>query len=528
MAEDAEWFRAPAQLAAEGWRRVGPDWVLETAAGAERRVPLYEAKMIHHFDHRWATYGFGASDDEEGARDCTLAEKQNPDFEPSPRYWVPEEEVILRAARVPSALKSAIRLARGESGKGHRKADADAQESARAVALKALVTWLAGAIPVLEGHPAREADIFRLLGRAQDWRAALKASSERFLLDPKTLAVGTEMQRDTRLTGGDLTLIAEGPNDALALAELLIAAKQPRWLMGWRDITNATNERTVIASVIPKVAMGHTSPQFFLNVDAELSGAFLANLSSIVLDFVARQKIGGTHLSFGHLNQFPVLPPSAFSTDDLTFIRPRLLELTYTSHSMKPWVEDLGYSGQPFAWNEDRRAQLRAELDAFFAKKYGLSEEELRYVLDPAKIKGSDYPSETFRGLKEKEFRLYNEYRTERLVLEAWQRMEANLPSLALPVSIELPPLEDLPDRAWTWPTSVQPRDRLRYAAQFGLWLMDPADDAGRARFLVASLAEPALLTPLLMGSERDSMDQARRPGGAARARRGQAAPRHQ
>ena len=53
------------------------------------------------------------------------------------------------------------------------------------------------------------------------------------------------------------------------------------------------------------------------------------------------------------------------------------------AHTMKPWAEDLGYSGQAFAWNEDRRAQVRAELDAFFAKKYGLTEEELRYVLDP-------------------------------------------------------------------------------------------------------------------------------------------------
>lgn len=504
MAEDAEWFRAPAQLAAEGWQRVGPDWVLETAAGTERRVPLYEAKMIHHFDHRWATYGVGASDDEEGARDCTLAEKQNPDFEPSPRYWVPEEEVNLRAARVPSALKSAIRLTRGESGKEHRNADSDAEESARSVALKALVTWLVGAIPVLEGHPAREADIFRLLGRAQDWRAALKASSERFLLDSKTLAVGAEMQRDTRLTGADLTLIAEGPNDALALAELLIAAKQPRWLMGWRDITNATNERTVIACVIPKVAMGHTSPQFFLNVDAELSGVFLANLSSMVLDFVARQKIGGTHLSFGYLNQFPVLPPSAFSTDDLTFVRPRVLELTYTSHAMKPWAEDLGYSGQPFAWNEDRRAQLRAELDAFFAKKYGLSEEELRYILDPAKVKGSDYPSETFRGLKEKEIRQFEEYRTERLVLEAWKRTVADRPSDTLLASVALPTLEDLTDGAWAWLVSIQPRDRLRYAAQYALWQMDPAIDGARMCFVIASLAEPGLLTPLLVPSDRD------------------------
>ena len=79
-------------------------------------MPLYEAKMIHHFDHRWATYSPDASDDEESARDCTVAEKQDPNFEPSPRYWVPEEEVVLRAARVPSALKSAVKQAR-EGGK---------------------------------------------------------------------------------------------------------------------------------------------------------------------------------------------------------------------------------------------------------------------------------------------------------------------------------------------------------------------------------------------------------------------------
>ncbi|MFX4982762.1 hypothetical protein ABTB81_19365, partial [Acinetobacter baumannii] len=111
------------------------------------------------------------------------------------------------------------------------------------------------------------------------------------------------------------------------------------------------------------------------------------------------------------LKQLPVLPPSAYLSSDLDFVSQRVLELTYTSYIMKPWAEDLGYSGNPFAWNEDRRALLRAELDAFFAKKYGLSEEELRYVLDPAKVKGSDYPAETFRGLREKETRQFGEYR---------------------------------------------------------------------------------------------------------------------
>src|SRR5579883_2949772 len=403
MSGDSGFFRTPAQMEADGWQRDGADWVRETAVHVERRVPLYEAKMIHHFDHRWATYGEGSSDDEEGARDCTLDEKQDPDFEPSPRYWVPEDEVILRAARVPSALKSAVRLARGEAGRGRRKADVDAQESGRSAALKALVSWLAGAIPALEGHPAREADIVRLLGRAQDWRGALKASPERFLLDPKTLAVGTEMQRETPLTETDLVLIVEGPKDALALAELLIAAKQPRWLMGWRDICRSTDERTVIASVFPKVGTNHKVPLLYVSNTSRAAAAFLANLTALPFDYVARQKVGGTSLTYFYLKQFPILPPSAFSSDDLDFVCTRVLELTYTSHAMKAWAEDLGYSGSPFAWNEDRRGQLRAELDVFFARKYGLTEEEQRYVLDPAKVKGADYPSETFRVLKEKE-----------------------------------------------------------------------------------------------------------------------------
>ena len=504
MSGDSGFFRTPAQMEANGWRREGADWVRETTVGIERQVPLYEAKMIHHFDHRWATYGAGATGDKEGARDCALAEKQNPDFEPSPRYWVPEEEVTLRAGRVPSALKSAIRLARGEGGKGRCKADADAQERARVAALKTLVIWLGGAITVLEGSPAREADIFRLLGRAHDWRGALKASPERFLLETKTLAAGAAMQRETPLTEADLTLIAEGPNDPLALAELLIAAKQPRWFMGWRDICRSTDERTVIATVFPKVGVGHTMPIFFLSGEAELAAAHLAMWLSLTFDFIARLSIGGTHLTYSYLKQFAALPPSTFSKNDLDFIRPRVLEMTYTSHAMKAWAEDLGYVGPPFAWNEERRAQLRAELDVFFAKKYGLTEEEQRYVLDPMKVKGADYPSETFRVLKERETRQFGEYRTERLVLEAWKQIEASQPLETLPAPVELPPLEDLPDGAWAWPASVQARDRLRYAAQYALWLMDPLNDGPRARFVIASLAEPAILSSQLTEDERD------------------------
>jgi hypothetical protein len=105
--------------------------------------------------------------------------------------------------------------------------------------------------------------------------------------------------------------------------------------------------------------------------------------------------------------------------------------------------------------------------------------------------------------LKEKEIRQFGEYRTERLVLEARKRIDTDRQSAPLPEPLELPPLKDLADGAWAWPVSVQPRDRLRYAAQYALWQMDPATDGRRVRFVIASLAEPALLTPWLSDGER-------------------------
>lgn len=51
---------------------------------------------------------------------------------------------------------------------------------------------------------------------------------------------------------------------------------------------------------------------------------------------------------------------------------------------------------------------------------------ELRYVVDPTDVKGQELPSETFRVLKEKEIRQHSEYRTRRLVLEVWDRIDVN------------------------------------------------------------------------------------------------------
>lgn len=98
----------------------------------------------------------------------------------------------------------------------------------------------------------------------------------------------------------------------------------------------------------------------------------------------------------------------------LAFVAPRVLELTYTSHALAPFARDLGHHGPPFPWDPDRRAGLRADLDAFYARAYGLDRDDLRYILDPAWVMGADYPSETFRVLRDKDIRRHGEYRTGR------------------------------------------------------------------------------------------------------------------
>jgi len=95
---------------------------------------------------------------------------------------------------------------------------------------------------------------------------------------------------------------------------------------------------------------------------------------------------------------------------------------------------------QPFAFDPDRRARLRAELDAYYARLYGLSREDLCYILDPASVMGEDYPSETFRVLKQNEERPiekggFGEYRTQRLVLDAWDRLAAGADTIGARLS---------------------------------------------------------------------------------------------
>jgi len=196
-----------------------------------------------------------------------------------------------------------------------------------------------------------------------------------------------------------------------------------KWILGFKDITSATNERTVIASLLPRVAVGHTFPLIIISDDsAENAARLLANLNAIVFDFVARQKVGGNHLTYGYLKQLPVLPPETYDAlcpwslgETLcTWIAPRVLELAYTAWDLAPFARDMGYDGPPFAWDVERRFRLRCELDAAFFYLYGVARDDVAYVMDT--FSGSSGEG----GIRGKDMKQYGEYRTKRVVLEQY------------------------------------------------------------------------------------------------------------
>jgi hypothetical protein len=155
------------------------------------------------------------------------------------------------------------------------------------------------------------------------------------------------------------------------------------WLIGWCDVTAATNERTAIAAFIPRTAVGHKFPLMFLPDDAcaaDKAVGLVACMSSFVFDFVSRQKIGSTSMGVFIWKQLPVLPWETIC-NHLTFLRPRVSELVCTSADMASLAADLGFDIVA-TWDGERRTQLRAELDAYMFMLYGISRNDLDYIME--------------------------------------------------------------------------------------------------------------------------------------------------
>ena len=198
-----------------------------------------------------------------------------------------------------------------------------------------------------------------------------------------------------------------------------LGSPTPTWLLGFRGLTNTTtNRRTMVSFALPVSAVGHSTPLVSLTGPPERRALLMSVLNSFPADFVTRQKISGSNMTFFVVKQLAVLAPTQLDADApwtvgsaASWLSPRVLELTYTAWAMKGFAEDLGFHGPPFRWDASRRELLRAELDAAFFHLYGLIEDDVDYVM------------ETFPIVKRRDEERFGNYRTKELILDVYRRM---------------------------------------------------------------------------------------------------------
>lgn len=162
------------------------------------------------------------------------------------------------------------------------------------------------------------------------------------------------------------------------------------WMLGWRDIARSTDERSFITTQLPRLPYGH---KVLLALPDRGRSEIQAMWTSFAWDYVARQKMGGTSMGYFVVNQLPAPAPAA--------LKPH-----------RSWVADRVDRLNAQCLAADTNAHLRAELDALMFHVYGVSRDDADYIL------------ETFPIVKRKDIAAHSEYRTKRLILEAYDRID--------------------------------------------------------------------------------------------------------
>ena len=155
--------------------------------------------------------------------------------------------------------------------------------------------------------------------------------------------------------------------------------------LGFRDIAASTNERSAIATIIPKnVFVGNTlSLNIPSNVGTPSNKELLYIVSifnSFIFDWFIRQKITN-HLSFFYVYQLPV---PRLNAGDPAFapIARRAAQLICTTPEFDELAKEVGLGSHKNGVTDPQaRARLRAELDGMIAHLYGLSESEFAHIL---------------------------------------------------------------------------------------------------------------------------------------------------
>jgi hypothetical protein len=396
MTNASHLFRTRDTLEGEGWTPNQNTFEKDR----DRYLPLYEAKMIHQFDHRFAGYG------RDGKTRETDPEMKRLSFleENLPRYWVPFPEIAKRAGDFPGNLVGFFENWKSAPDEARR-------EKRRKTIQDILVPWLTGYFlnrgetgkgeRLLLGTAGKTASVRQ---GAAEWIAVQNMETKYPLSESEAEAIQGCLMDDFGYWMGKL-----------------IEERTPKWFLGWRDICRSTDERTLISAVIPRVGVGNKIPFMkFFNKYEKLAGCILSNLTSFCLDYFVRQKVGGASLNFFIFRQIPVFPPAKYGEKCLwslgenldEWITPRALELIFTALGLEDFARDQGYSGPPFRWDDERRFLLRRELDAAFFHLYGVEREEVAYIM------------ETFPIVRRKDEQIHGEYRTLRVILEIYDAMQ--------------------------------------------------------------------------------------------------------
>jgi hypothetical protein len=204
-----------------------------------------------------------------------------------------------------------------------------------------------------------------------------------------------------------------------------------RYRIGFCDVASPTNQRALVAALIPPNAIcGHKVPTLeLLDSPDEAMLLLLGVMNALCVDFVVRKKVALT-MSFTVVDSLPL--PRAYRGQPIEReIARRALLLAATGTEMDPlWHEAaprLGLDPVACAPIEDpeRRRPVRAELDVLVARDlYALTREEMRFLLDPADVLGPDCPFETFGALKRAEAKEFDgRFVTRDLILEAWDQL---------------------------------------------------------------------------------------------------------
>lgn len=173
--------------------------------------------------------------------------------------------------------------------------------------------------------------------------------------------------------------------------------RRGKMLAGYRWISNATNERTLIASNFPYAAVGNSLVVILSDHDASL---LTAAMSSFAADYCTRQKLGGQNMTFTTVSQLPMLSPTALG-DVSAFLGARISDWMLVRIAVL-------YAPESFV---ESRFHARNDLDALFFHLYGIERDDVDYIM------------ETFPIVKRKDIAEHGEYRTKRMILDIYDAM---------------------------------------------------------------------------------------------------------